>query len=156
MRGGRERGLWRWVQAKAGQSTMPGSQWDTVSFWEPARPPPGGPSGVQGYMVSARQVHLPRYLCPTHASTLLSPAPSAPYGNDLLLPDPADTHGSPSACSATAAALQNRGRLKRPPFSSMLLNYLKFWSRAQYFISSFRKKKIETKSCCMLHGSQGS
>lgn len=57
------------------------------SFWEPAQPPPGGPSGVQGYMVSARQVHLPCYLCPAHASTLLSPAPSAPYGNDLLLPD---------------------------------------------------------------------
>lgn len=116
---GRERGLWRWVQAKAGQSTMPGSQWDTVSFWESARPPPGGPSGMQGYMVSARQVHLPRYLCPTHASTLLSPAPSAAYGNDLLLPDLADTHCSPSAYSATAAALQNRGWFKGPPFCSM-------------------------------------
>lgn len=67
------------------------------SFWDPAQPPPGGPSRVQGYMVSARQVHLPQYLCPAHASTLLSPAPSAPYGNDLLLPDLADKHGSPSA-----------------------------------------------------------
>lgn len=73
------------------------------SFWEPAQPPPGGPSGVQGYMVSARQVHLPCYLCPAHASTLLSLAPSAPYGNDLLLPDLADTHGSPSAYSTMAS-----------------------------------------------------
>lgn len=73
------------------------------SFWEPPQPPPGGPSGVQGYMVSARQVHLPCYLCPAHASTLLSPAPSAPYGNDLLLPDLADTHGSPSAYSTMAS-----------------------------------------------------
>lgn len=72
-------------------------------FWEPAQPPPEGPSRVQGYMVSARQVHLPHYLCPAHASTLLSPAPSAPYGNDLLLPDLADTHGSPSAYATMAS-----------------------------------------------------
>lgn len=54
-------------------------------------------------MVSARQVHLPHYLCPAHASTLLSPAPSAPYGNDLLLPDLADMHGSPSAYATSAS-----------------------------------------------------
>lgn len=72
-------------------------------FWEPAQPPTWGPSRVLGYMVSARQVHLPHYLCAAHASTLLSPAPSAPYGNDLLLPDLSDTHGSPSAYVAMAA-----------------------------------------------------
>ena len=61
------------------------------------------PSRVQEYMVSARQVHLPHYLCPAHASTFLSPAPSAPYGNDLLLPDLADMHGSPSAYATLAS-----------------------------------------------------
>ena len=76
----------------------------TLSFLGACSAPSWGPSRVQGYMVSARQVHLPHYLCPTHASTLLSPAPSAPYGNDLLLPDLADTHGSPSAY-ATAASV---------------------------------------------------
>lgn len=60
-------------------------------------------------MVSARQVHLPHYLCPTHASTLLSPAPSAPYGNDLLLPDLADTHGSPSAYATVASVSSELG-----------------------------------------------
>lgn len=51
-------------------------------------PPPGRPSGVQGYVVSARQVHLPRYLLlPLMPAPLPSPAPSAPYGNDLLPPD---------------------------------------------------------------------
>lgn len=51
-------------------------------------PPPGRASGVQGYMVSARQVHLPRYLLhPPMPAPLPSPAPSAPYGNDLLPPD---------------------------------------------------------------------
>lgn len=51
-------------------------------------PPPGHASGVQGYMVSARQVHLPRYLLlPLMPAPLPSPAPSAPYGNDLLPPD---------------------------------------------------------------------
>lgn len=79
-------GLRKWVQAKAGQSTMPGSQLDTILSGSLHGPPPGGPSGTQGYVVSARQVHLPHCLCPAHASTLLSPAP-APYGNDLLLPD---------------------------------------------------------------------
>lgn len=69
----------------------------TPSFLGACSAPSWGPSRVQGYMVSARQVHLPHYLCPAHASTLLSPAPSAPYGNDLLLPDLSDTHGSPSA-----------------------------------------------------------
>lgn len=60
-------------------------------------------------MVSARQVHLPHYLCPAHASTLLSPAPSAPYGNDLLLPDLADTHGSPSAYATMASVSSVQG-----------------------------------------------
>lgn len=78
-------------------------------FWEPAQPPPGALSGVQGYMVSARQVHLPHYLCSAHASTLLSPAPSAPYGNDLLLPDLADTHGSPSAYATVAPVSSVQG-----------------------------------------------
>lgn len=75
----------------------------TLSFLGACSAPSWGPSRVQGYMVSARQVHLPHYLCPTHASTLLSPAPSAPYGNDLLLPDLADTHGSPSAYATVAS-----------------------------------------------------
>ncbi|TNN59988.1 hypothetical protein EYF80_029830 [Liparis tanakae] len=40
--------------------------------------PSWGPSRVQGYMVSARQVHLPHYLCPAHASTLPSPSHHPP------------------------------------------------------------------------------
>ena len=80
----------------------------TPSFLGASSAPSWGPSRVQGYMVSARQVHLPHYLHPSHASTLLSPAPSAPYGNDLLLPDLADTHGSPSAYANVACVFCDR------------------------------------------------
>lgn len=99
---GEEEGYRDGCRPKLGRAWCQGLS-GTHSFLGACSAPSWGPSRVQGCMVSARQVHLPHYLCPTHASTLLSPAPSAPYGNDLLLPDLADTHGSPSAYATTAS-----------------------------------------------------
>ena len=71
-------------------------------FWEPAQPPPGAPAGCRDtWSVQDRSI-CPTTSAPLMPSTLPSPAPSAPYGNDLLLPDLADTHGSPSAYATTA------------------------------------------------------
>lgn len=75
----------------------------TPSFLGARSAPSRSPGRVQGYMVSARQVHLPHYLCPAHASALPSPAPPAPYGNDLLLPDLSTTRAPPSAYVTTAS-----------------------------------------------------
>lgn len=67
------------------------------SFWEPAQPPPGAPAGCRNtWSVQDRSI-CPTTSVPLMPAPSLSPAPSAPYGNDLLLPDLADTHGSPSA-----------------------------------------------------------
>lgn len=109
------------------------------SFWERARAPTQGPSGVLSYVVSARQVHLPRYLYAAHASTLVSPAPSAPYGNDRLLPDLSDTHGSPSAdASFFIRALETVMALQRD--TSKLLKHIKLYS-------SFSGSHVTFSSC---------
>lgn len=83
-------------------------------------PLPGVPSRELGYVVSARQVHLPHGLCPAHARSLLSPA-HAPCGNDLLLPDL--THGSPSQGFTKAAT--RSWRIRR---SFIPLQLFKTWN----------------------------
>lgn len=99
----RGRGFCRWVQAKAGQSPVPGSQWGAVSFWEPSSDPLlGTPAGCRDtWSVQDRSI------CP---ATSCSRSCQRPYHHLLhrhlmemtccRLTDLADTHGSPSACSA--------------------------------------------------------
>lgn len=98
--GWRGRGFWRWVQAKAGQSPVPGSQWGAVSFWEPSSDPLlGAPAGCRDtWSVQDRSI------CP---ATSCSRSCQRPYYHLLhrhlmemtccRLTDLADTHGSPSA-----------------------------------------------------------
>lgn len=103
--GGKGRGCGDGCRPRLGRAQCQGVS-GTPSFLGACSAPSWSLSRVQEYMVSARQVHLPRYLCPSSASPFQSPAPLALCGNDLLLPDLACTHGSPSAC-ATMATLSS-------------------------------------------------
>lgn len=104
--GWRGRGFWRWVQAKAGQSPVPGSQWGAVSFWEPSSDPLlGTPAGCRDtWSVQDRSI------CP---ATSCSRSCQRPYHHLLhrhlmemtccRLTDLADTHGSPSTSPSSVA-----------------------------------------------------